>query len=70
MTPRLQAELAARADPGWKTSRIAACTYSLVLQDVKLFLEVPNYCNFAYSAFAAMRMGMSESASFHSARKS
>jgi hypothetical protein len=28
------------------------------------------YCNFAYSALAAMRMGMSESASFQSVRKS
>jgi hypothetical protein len=28
------------------------------------------YCNFAYSALAAMRMGMSGSASFHSVRKS
>jgi hypothetical protein len=27
-------------------------------------------CSLAYSAFAAMRMGMSGSASFHSARKS
>ena len=29
-----------------------------------------NYFSFAYSAFAAMRMGMSGSASFHSVRKS
>jgi hypothetical protein len=28
------------------------------------------YCNFAYSALAAMRIGMSGSASFHSVRKS
>jgi imidazolonepropionase-like amidohydrolase len=28
------------------------------------------YCNLAYSAFAAMRIGMSGSASFHSVRKS
>ncbi len=29
-----------------------------------------NYFSFAYSTFAAMRMGMSGSASFHSAKKS
>ena len=28
------------------------------------------YCNFAYSALASFRMGMSGSASFHNARKS
>ena len=28
------------------------------------------YCSFAYSALASFRMGMSASASFHSARKS
>jgi hypothetical protein len=28
------------------------------------------YCSFAYSALASLRMGMSRSASFHSARKS
>ena len=29
-----------------------------------------NYCNFAYSALASFRMGMSGSASFQSVRKS
>ena len=31
---------------------------------------VGDYCNFPYSALACFRMGMSESASFHNARKS
>ena len=30
----------------------------------------PDYCNFAYSAFACFRMGMSGSASFQRVRKS
>ena len=29
----------------------------------------PNYCNFAYSAFACFKMGISESASFQRLRK-
>jgi hypothetical protein len=29
-----------------------------------------SYCSFAYSAFAAMKIGMSGSASFHKVRKS
>ena len=29
-----------------------------------------NYCNFAYSALACLRMGMSGSAFFHSVKKS
>jgi hypothetical protein len=34
------------------------------------FCETGPYFSFAYSVFAAMRMGISGSASFHSARKS
>src|SRR5579885_2307224 len=32
--------------------------------------NTPSYCSFAYSAFACLRMGMFESASFHNVRKS
>jgi hypothetical protein len=32
--------------------------------------ELGRYCNFAYSALACLRMGMSGSASFHRAKKS
>ena len=50
-----------------------------LITEVKKFLRLrinrgvvgsPNYCNFAYSALASFRMGMSGSASFHRARKS
>jgi hypothetical protein len=34
------------------------------------WVSVKNHCNFAYSALACLRMGMSGSASFHVARKS
>jgi hypothetical protein len=40
------------------------------LGDVRQGRDFSRYCNFAYSALASCRMGISRSASFHNARKS
>ena len=52
------------------THTITPSLYVIASSTLRANSKIVRYCNFAYSAFACFRIGISGSASFHSVKKS